>query len=425
MRRLLVFSYYFPPLGLGGTQRIAKFVKYLPQYGWQPTVITVKPIAYWAEDESLLADTAAAHVVRTESFDPQRLMAKLGRLRLSVDKESGASRLNRRLLSRLLVPDVKLLWTPHAAAAAAKLLRRSRYDAVLTTSPPHSVHLIGRLIAGRYGLPWVADFRDGWAGSHVVSEPTAAVRRRNERLQRLVVESADAVVACSEGIAASLCPRPDMRDKFRVITNGFDPEDFTAAPVRRREGVFTLCYSGTINPWAPPRPFLKALAWATAQRPSLRDTLRVFFVGLDMTGELAAGMSEFDAAPMIQALGHRPHTEAVGMLASADALLLMAEARPVDTFVPGKTFEYIGSRKPIFVLSNSRWTNDLLRPYGRAVIVEDREPAAIGRRFLEFLDTDWQAVPVNDDFVERFDRRRQTAELAALLEAVSERKVTR
>ncbi|RPI00931.1 MAG: hypothetical protein EHM72_07830 [Calditrichaeota bacterium] len=348
MKRLLLISYYFPPLGLGGTQRVAKFVKYLPLYGWQPTVVTVKTIAYWASDLSLMRDVAAAEIVRTESLDPQRLLARWRRNKGHVAglrrDNSAAAFVYQNILSRIFTPDNKILWRPCALSAIAGLMRRSQFDAVMTTSPPHSVHLIGLKVAQKYKLPWLADFRDGWAGSHVVYEPNRRYYHRNLILQNKVVSSANAVVTCSPGIESSLCSRESQRSKFHLITNGFDEEDFPQMMEKReRRDDFTLCYCGTINKWANPAPFLKALKQALAIEPPLTQKLTVQFIGLDTLGSLAADVDRLGLSGVVQIMGHLPHDRAVAEMSRADALLLLAQARETDTFIPGKTFEYIGS----------------------------------------------------------------------------------
>ena len=418
MKKLLILSYYFPPLGLGGTQRIAKFVKYLPQFGWQPTVVTVKPIAYWAQDQSLAQDVAAARVVRTESWDPQRLLARLGRSELQVSRQADAglfSVINRKIIPRILLPDSKILWASQALHQIRRLFKEESFDALMTTSPPHSTHLIGLKIAKRFRLPWLADFRDGWAGSHVVNEPSLRCFRRNLKMQNAVVRAADAVLVCSPEIADSLHHEDGPSQKIFVMTNGFDPEDFVAETERDAEH-FTLCYSGTINNWAKPQPFLQALQLAVNMRPSWAHKLRVVFVGLDTLGELAAWVERLGLLPMVQMLGHRPHIEAVRHLQRADGLLLLVQARATDSFIPGKTFEYIGARKPIFAVSNSRSTNELLKEYRHARVVDGDRPEIIAERLLEFLDAKWP--PFDETFISRFERRRQTEQLAKILDAL-------
>ena len=418
MKQLLVVSYYFPPMGLGGTQRIAKFVKYLPQFGWQPTVLTVKPIAYWAWDESLQADVQGAEIVRCESLDPQRLMARFGKHTLSAapsreQKTSLVAFLNNKLLPYVLQPDSKMLWKPFALRAAKQMLRHRTYDALLTTSPPHSVHVVGRGIKKHSQLKWVADFRDSWAGSHVVQEPTSWHYKRNVAKQNQVVQEADAVISASIGIHESLLSENVDRDKFHIITNGFDPQE--VRPIRSKHREFTLCYSGTINKFASPIPFLDALILLREQAAPLYETLRVQFVGLDTLGDFKEWVRERKLLEKIEILGHLTHAESVKYVNRADGLLLIAKARETDTFIPGKTFEYIGAQKPIFSVSSSKYTNELLADYALAITADSQEPQLIFNKLTEFLQTDWNCINNDSDFVQQFNRIHQTRQLAEIL----------
>lgn len=421
MKKVIILTYYFPPLGLGGTQRIAKFVKYLPQCGWEPTVVTVKPIAYWALDESLNADIKSARVFRTESFDPQRLLARLGKEKIEADagenKGGLLSTINHKVLPFFLVPDSKVLWHPFAFTSIKKLLGDESFDALLTTSPPHSVHLLGRKVARRFNLPWLADFRDGWAGSHIVHEPTRWQYRRNLKQQKDVVSAASCIVSASPGIDEALKLESDDPEKFHVITNGFDPDDFPTNIQKNNK--FTLCYSGTINRFADPEPFLDALALLKEKNAELIENLSVEFVGMDTVGGFSEMVKNRNLTDLVNVLGQKDHTESVKHLKNADALLLIAKARENDTFIPGKTFEYIGAQKPIFAISNSRYTNEFLHDYQCAHTVENFNAAEISFALQEFLNTNWDLINSDLGFVAQFNRQDQTKKLADLLNSIT------
>lgn len=417
---MLILTYYFPPLGLGGAQRVAKFVKYLPQFGWRPTVVTVKPIAYWATDLSLLQDVRDARVFRTESYDPQRLLARMGKT--SIQTQTDNSRmsigtfLNEKLLPFLLMPDSKILWQPFVQKAVKDLLAGEKFDALMTSSPPHSVHMIGRRIVKKYKLPWLTDFRDGWAGSHIVHEPTRWQYKQNYRLQKSVIADADAVVSASPGIDLAFKSVSFEPKKFYIITNGFDPQDFDSA-AQGDNTLFTLCYSGTINKFADPMPFLDALVKMQQQTPQTLARLRVQFVGFDALGCLAKEVKKRGLAKVVDIIGHQDHSESVKYLVNANALLLIAKARETDTFIPGKTFEYIGAHKPVFAISNSRYTNALLSDYALAYVTDSFDPDKIFLRLKEFLHTKWNSISINLN-LDRFNRVKQTEQLTEVLNTI-------
>ena len=419
MKNVLILTYYFPPLGLGGTQRVAKFVKYLPDFGWRPIVVTVKPIAYWAMDRSLEQDVQAAKIIRTESLDPQRLLARIGKTAVTVragERKSGVYFINQKLLPFLFVPDSKILWHPFVKKVARQLWTTEKIDALMTSSPPHSVHLVGRSIVRKYKLPWLVDFRDGWAGSHIVHEPTRWQLKRNQRLQKKTVAAADAVVAVSRGIKETLKNNSDSNSRFHIIANGFDPDDFPVSS--KPHAKFTLCYSGTINKFAEPQPFLDALVLLRENDPAQFENLDVQFVGFDAIGDFSEQVSKRKLQKCVQVLGHKQHSDAVAYISNADALLLIAKSRDVDTFIPGKTFEYFGARKPILAISNSRYTNELLFQYKLAHVVDSFEAPKIYLALQEFFRKKWYSINVNSSFVDQFNRRRQTEQLAHILNSI-------
>ncbi|HNW60729.1 MAG TPA: glycosyltransferase [bacterium] len=461
MNKVLMLAYYFPPLGMGGTQRPAKFARYLPESGWQPVVLSVKPIAYWAEDPSLLDELAGVEIVRTGSFDPQRLLRVVrGEPRRPEGGEAEAAGngrapagaggkvvawINRRLLPWFLLPDSKILWSWHARRAAAALLRSGTFSAIWSTSPPHSTHLIARRLARRYRLPWIADFRDAWAESVVVHQPTAWHRRRQEALLRRVAGAADLLIGVTPGIVTEL-EAAGGAGKTRLMTNGFDAADFsvatpapaaatpagptatplpaspagTQAPAAAAAAPrFTLCHCGSISRFSDPAPLLAAL------RPQDAGCLRLHFVGYDAGGSLTRQVRASGLESLITCSGYRPHHEAIAAMTAADALVLIACDEPGARFIPGKSFEYLASRKPILLISNVTETLRLLAVQPGVVACAPDQPQAI-RAALERLQQDPElarAAAMRD--LRPFDRRQQAALLAGMLQQLSEKPLPR
>lgn len=460
MKKVLMLSYYFPPLGMGGTQRPAKFAHFLRDFGWEPTVLTVKPVSYWATDTTLLADVAEIHIVRTGSLDPQRLLGVAQSLRRR--SQSGGSGpeaaateaqngfflwLNRRVVPWLLLPDSKILWRWHARRAAARLLRSGDYAAIWTTSPPHSTHLIGRRLARRFRLPWVADLRDAWASSVVVHEPTRWHRWRQQRLMARVARAADTLVGVTPGIVRQL-EAAGAAGKVVWIPNGFDAADFpaagltaaspiagssasaddlaataataataaepaaglTAAPAGRPRTTFQLCHCGSITRFSNPAPLFAAL------QPGPWPGLRLRFVGYDANGAFNAQLHSQGVAGMTDYCGYLSHKEALAAMMAADALLLIACDDPEARFIPGKSFEYLASGKPILLISNVKETLQLFASQPGVLACDPAQPPQI-RAALERLTHDpalAQAALQRD--LRLYERRYQAGQLAGLLD---------
>ncbi|MDZ7724388.1 MAG: glycosyltransferase family 4 protein [candidate division KSB1 bacterium] len=415
MKKLLMISYYFPPLGMGGTQRPAKFAKYLHEFGWQPTVLTVKPVAYFAQDQSLLNELAHVRIIRTESWDPQRLLARLGRQRDAAAGQSaggGIGRwINEKLLPFVLQPDSKRLWLAHACRTARKLLRSESFDAVYTTSPPHSVQLLGLELKKRFEIPWIADFRDAWAGGVVVHEPTKYQYQHNLRLQKQVLNAADAVLSVTPGLARDLQPLAGDTP-VQLLTNGFDPEDYPES--RRSDDRFVLCHCGSITKFSHPDVVLHACALMKEKYPDGSKTFRLQFVGYDALGDLEKRVERYGIHDMVDIVGYQPHTKALEYLVSADALLLIAQGRKQDRFIPGKVFEYIGAQKPILAVCNVDDTRNLLRQSKTAVVVQPQAPDVA--EAMQSLMRDKGSIQAEPDFARQYERREQTRKLTQILE---------
>ncbi|MFQ5675482.1 MAG: glycosyltransferase, partial [bacterium] len=363
----MILAYYFPPLGMGGTQRAAKFVKYLPEFDWRPFVITVKQVAYYATDTSLLKDISGASIFRCGSLDPQRLLAiyrKGGTKRISSTGRNKTYRRLNRLLSWILIPDSKILWLPFAFVKALRLIWREEIDCFITTSPPHSVHLLGKALRWITGKPWIADFRDSWPGGNFQVEPTRIHTWLNLQMEKSVLLQADRLITVSSGQTAELARRDkaeQFSQKLATICNGFDPDDFPTGSIVSGEE-FTITYVGTVSDISPVDDFLTALAKFLAEPPVERTGVMVKFVGADLGG-LQAAIARNGLNDVVEHVGYLPHDQAVAQIVDSNLLLYCVASRARSAFIPGKTFEYMASGVPVLAISPLVEGIELLKKY--------------------------------------------------------------
>ena len=389
MRRVLVISYYAPPLGLSGVMRVTKLCKFLPEYGWRPLILTVKPAAYYHYDPALLSDLEASKVYRTESFDPARILNRLRPVKHRLNPFLGKS-LGRgpRLLNYLLLPDSKAGWFPFASVAGRHIIDRERPAAIFATAPPFTSLLLGVRLKAHGHLPLVADFRDPWPTGFA---PPPRYQRAILRVVRdYVVRHADAVLAVNEGTARLVGPRT------AVLDNGFDPDEFEVEP-RKLDG-FSIVHVG--NLWQNQEETL-ALCEALSGIPEAR----LYLVGRvdESTRSRLAGRSQVHIMEPVA------HEEACRLMKSADVLLYLGKPKqPVGI----KLYEYLGARRPILL-----YGPDIEEAAG---IVERsqagiacREKAAIGAALAEMKA---EPAKFTKESRERFDRRVQAKTLAELME---------
>ena len=425
MRRVLVIAYYFPPMGLSGVQRTAKFVKLLPRFGWQPTVITCKPRGYFAFDDSLWREIEAAgvEVIRTGALDPTRMFRRREVVALPEERRR---RWFSALSQFLFVPDNKIGWFAPALKAGLRTFAREPFDVIFSTAPPYTAHLIGRALSRRTSAPLVLDFRDDWIGNPRHDYPTLLHRQASARLERRALESSRSIVVINEEIRRNLIARNEravVPENVVVIPQGFDPEDFESAiPADRPREAFVLLYSGVFYDAQTPEFFLRGLADLFNRRGDLRGRVEARFAGLlpESAMELAR---ELGVDSAVRYVGYLPHDELIGQLLAADALwMTVGRQEGAETISTSKLFEYFGTRKPVLGLVPRGAARDALTRYAAAEFAPpDAVPeisAAIGRLYDAW--TDGELPRPSEEVVHGYDRLHMTGRLAELFESILE-----
>ncbi|WP_245711808.1 glycosyltransferase family 4 protein [Hymenobacter psychrophilus] len=370
--RLLVITYYWPPSGGAGVQRSLKFVKHLPGFGVEPTVLTVDPAqaAYPVLDESLAADVpAGVRVIRTSTFEPFDSYKRLtGRRQVPYggfvgeNKASRSQQLFKFVRGNLFIPDARRGWNRFVLDAVAELVAAGeQFDAVLTSSPPHSTQLIGLELKRRYGLRWLADLRDPWTDIYYYKElnhlPPA--RWLDARYERQVLEQADVVLVTSphtKRIFAAKSPNIDPA-KIQVLPNGYDEADFRELSQPPTDALL-VTHTGTISETYRLEQLLAAAAECARRHPDV--PLRLRFVGKVSDG-IRQQAEAVGLAGHVEFVPFVPHHESVGYLLRSTALLLaIPDVANNRGILPGKVFEYLAANKPILCVGPIGSDADLL-----------------------------------------------------------------
>jgi glycosyltransferase involved in cell wall biosynthesis len=407
---------YFPPAGGGGVQRSLKLAQYLPALGIETHVLAPDDPKWVHRDPELLVPTQA-WVHRVRYVGP--------RARKPTEELRTADGIERALVQaqvtarRLLVPDASVTWNLTAIPAAIRLARRERVDAVLTTSPPGSVHFVGAAVQKATGARWLADLRDPLVAHQHRRADTAATRARqaaNERLARLVAGRADAISCVSEAIADEVRGL-GARGIVRTIANGCDFDDFAGLEYRRAER-FRITHTGSFFGKRDPRPFLQAL------HDSGLDVV-ARFVG-DFRSADREWAEALDLGDRLELVEYAPRTESLRLQRDSEALLLLVpEAGGRGKGVlSGKVFEYLAAGRPILaVVPPDGAAADLLRELDAGVVVAPDDVDGI-RRALEslharFLNGGLPAVELSADVRARLSRQARVEETVALLEEIA------
>lgn len=421
MGRVLVIAYYFPPLGLSGVQRTLKFVKYLPDFGWEPTVLTVEDRGYFAKDAGLLdeLDGRPVSVVRTRSIDPLHFFRGKGVVKMPSAFAQGAFG---KLSQTFLIPDNKIGWKKRALAAARDLHRAAPFDAIYATAPPYTDLLIGARLRADLGVPLVFDYRDAWLENPLHFYPTPLHRALHHRLETRALRHADHVVTINRRIKELLVrgnPFLAYQD-VTVIPQGFDAEDFPDDAPVERSARFRIAHAGTFYWNRTPRHFLHGLHSFLALHPEARPRVEAVFVGNfreeDRRQVAALGLDDVVRAP-----GYLPHRECIAALREATVLWMMiGRGAGDDMMSTGKLYEYLGARKPILACVPEGVARQTLERSGCAFLTGPDDVEAIAARLEELygLYERGKLPAPAPGFAAQFERRGLTAELARIFVAV-------
>jgi len=426
--RVLFLAYLFPPTGGGGVQRSLKFVKYLPDAGWDPLVLTVKPISYYVYDRSLLDELPSGiHIERTGSLDPLRMSAvlmrdgkraaKAGRVQHNVySTGSTAVSWYRRVRPYVFFPDTQIGWIPFAVRRGLQLIKRHRPSVIYSPGAPYSSAIAANLLSRMSGLPYVVDFRDGWTDDSYQTIPTELHRSAHRSLEGMVVTGAAGVCVYGKWLGDRLAERyPQSAARIVEITNGFDPADLAdVTPAPKPSGVRRIVYSGSLFPHH--RDALKAVLQAVRHlSEQQRRNLELLFVGQAFDG--ASGeVSAAGLADTVRFLGYVPHARALSYLLSADASLLLVRSGDRAS-VTGKVFELLAARRPILAAVEPEGEcARILRLAGAdRWIAPPDDSAAIAARMRDLFAADCPALDAAA--VDQFSRVRQTRTLASMFDA--------
>ncbi len=415
---VFIVSHDFPPHGGGGVIRAAKFAKYLPVSGWRPIVIAADPAAYEAayHDPSLVARGIEVVHVRY----PHRRLGR--RLTAPAIAPWPSGRGLRRVAKALLVPDPEVLWVIPALLAIRRLLRSDRPQAVLTTSPPNSSHLVGALAQALFGLTWVVDFRDQWVGNPLYAG--GPLRTAIERkLQAFCLERADAIVVTTPELAEVVAQQSSRLPV--CIRNGFDPEDLEGLDLDSPE-IFTVSHVGSLGSTRDPGSILAGWkAFITEQE--LIGQARLRLIGpahqCNLDRILAADPT---LAATVEHLVFLPHREALQAMARSSVLLLVTSLEEgCQTAIPGKTYEYLAFRKPLLAIAPPGPLSRLLAEVGAGTTVPPADSRALQAAFAGLFalhQSGRLAAAVPPDAAAPFDRRGQAIRVAALLDAAYARR---
>lgn len=421
MKKVLIITYYWPPAGGAGVQRALKFAKYMPEFGWEPIILTVENPESPTEDNSLLDDIPKeCKIFKTKSLEPFNLYRKLtgkksgenipGDILLNDTDKSIKNKLSKWIRVNLFIPDAKIGWKNYAVKKGLEIIEKENVDLIFTTSPPQTVALIGKELAKRSGVKWIADFRDPWMEIVYYQNlnRTKLTKAIDSSLEKKVMKNADAITTISENMAELFRSKAKDQNVF-VIPNGFDETDFDSLEYERNDK-FTIAYTGSMSIDRVPYSFLKALN-------ILINVDGIINIQIKLAGrfcpEFSEEISRNNLSEFISIQNFVPHKESTKVLQTSNALLLVIDNVPNNKgFLTGKLFEYLGCKIPIFAvgpIDGDAHKIIMDADAGLMVAYDDNEGAY---QSLKIMYEDWKNYRSVYKFnVDKFSRKNLTKEL--------------
>lgn len=435
MKNVLIVTYYFPPSGGPGVQRVLKFCTYLLEYGWRPIILTVKDADYPARDESLLNEIPSEAVIyRTPIFEPYDIYRKFtGKKKgTPVDVNTIPKPGERRSLQEhiaefiratFFIPDARIGWKKSAVAEGLEIIRNHDIQAIYSSSPPYTGALIARELKKKTGLPWIAGFRDPWTGFLSTPKRWFLPAMIDRRYERAVFAECDRMDVAWEGIRKDFHAKyPDIpTDKIVHLPNGFDSADFPTVEVLEKEH-FTVTYTGSMYGKRNPETFFAAVARLVERGLVDVTRIRLQFIGR-FGAEVRAMFDHPTLAPSIVVHDYMSHADSVRHLFQSDALLMVVDDfTGNEEIVPGKVYEYIGSGKPVITLAPEGAVTRVIEDTASGRCARSRDIDGIAEIFLDFY-RQWDAGTLGTaqkrEAVAQYERRAVTRRLAAVLDEIT------
>ena len=435
MKRVLIITYYWPPSGGSGVQRWLKMSKYLPENGWQPVIYTADGAEYPVEDLSLEKDVAPeTEIIRRPIIEPYSFYKKFlgmkkeekikaGFINEGKEKSNWKENISIWLRGNLFIPDARCWWIRPSVRFLKKYLQENPVDAIISTGPPHSMHLIAKELHRKFNIPWVADFRDPWTDIDYFSELKLTKRglRKHHKLQYQVLTEANKVVTVGWDWAKGF--ESHGAKDVTVITNGYD---FDIEELKKKSDLsqnFTMSHVGIIGATRNATKLWEVLGELIKDEnlSDFSNLLKIRLIG-QVDNSVLLSIKENDLENHVEKIQYIPHEKVIAEQCSSQVLLLFVTNSPkAKGMLPGKVFEYMASGRPIFAIGATDGDTAIILDKTKSGFVIDYEDKdGMKKAILDLFEKykENQLVTVNNESIEKYSRRALAKEYVNLIEEI-------
>lgn len=422
--KLLIITYYWPPAGGPGVQRWLKFVKYLPQFGIQPIVYIPENPTYPIVDKNLASEVSKDVVIlKQKIFEPYQIARFFSKNKTQTissgiisdkKKQSFLEKILLWIRGNLFIPDARKYWVNPSVDYLQKYITEQDIKAVVTSGPPHSLHLIGLKLKEKTGVKWLADFRDPWTtiGYHKELKLSKYAQKKHKELEFSILNNADTIIVTSKTTKTefeAITQRP-----IEVITNGYDVEQVDKKPLDVK---FSLAHIGSLLSERNPVILWEALSELIAELPNFENNLEIKLIGA-VSNEVLQTIAAHNLSRFVNNIGYVSHKEAVEAQRASQVLLLIEiDSKDTMSIIPGKLFEYMLSGRPILAIGpkDSDFA-EIIKTTNTGTFFLYTQKKELKNQIVNyyqlFLENNLRVFPVG---IEQYSRKNLTEKLSQLL----------
>ncbi|WP_456314396.1 glycosyltransferase family 4 protein [Pseudomonas shirazensis] len=423
-KKLLIITYYFPPAGGPGVQRWLKFVKYLPEFDIQPIVYVPENPTYPIVDEGLVSQISDKVIVlKNKIWEPYHLASIFSKNKTKkissgiLPQKKKQTFLDKTFLwvrGNLFIPDARVFWVKPSVSYLEKYIRENNIDTIVTSGPPHSLHLIGLELKEKLNVKWFADFRDPWTtiGYHKALRLSSYAAKKHKKLERKVLNTADAIIVTSKTTKTEF--QAITNKPISVITNGYDVENVEKQTLDTK---FTLAHIGSFLSDRNPHFLWECLVELLNEIPEFKSHLEIKLIGA-VSQEVLDSISNFNLKDYLNLLGYVSHHEAIAHQKKSQVLLLIEiNSEETKSIIPGKLFEYMVSNRPIVAIGpQGSDFADIIKETNTGVFFDYSEKAKLKSVILDFYNQFLEGkLQANGVGLQQYSRKNLTKQLAQLI----------
>jgi len=425
MKKVLIITYYWPPAGGSGVQRWLKFVKYFRDFGIEPVIYTVKNPNYPIEDESLLKEIPKnLEILKQPIWEPNNLLSIIGKKKT---ESAGFLNSNPSLIGKLVqyiranyfIPDARKFWVQPSVKYLKKYLKENKIDVVITTGPPHSMHLIGLNLKKQLGIKWIADFRDPWTEIDYFHQLplTKKAIKKHYFLEKEVLENADAVLVVGNTMKGNYMK---FNKKTYVVTNGFDSEILDVKT--ELDSKFTLTHIGLMNSDRNPKMLWEILTEIMNENHTFSNDFELKLIG-KVDASVINDISNFNLDKNVTIINYVSHNKVIEFQKRAQVLLLIVNNVPsANQIITGKIFEYLMVKRPILAIAPKNGDlAEIIQKTTSGFVIDFEERGLLKKTILNsYSKFKQQKLTVDSKNIEQFHRKELTKKVSEIINSITE-----